>query len=173
MTFVGEHRRASVRDLTRPVGCHGGFFFFAFGWRSSLFLTFKPLVLRRRRWIRPRKSGGPPLVELSLKVQRDVAHYPPPGSRSCPGTTASTRSALKRSQMVPRGISVGRAHAMGMIGSHPTHPANRTLTSGLPRVSWGTQSPALRAARDKRRLHELQRWRRKTHLGLSRPLQSF
>ena len=29
---------------------------------------------------------------------------------------------------------------MGMIGSHPTH---RTLTSGLPRVSWGTQSPAL------------------------------
>jgi hypothetical protein len=103
MTFVGEHRRASVRDLTRPVGCHGGFFFFAFGWRGSLFLTFKPLLLRRRRWIRPRKSGGPPLFELSLKVQRDVAHYPPPGSRSCPGTTASTRSALKRSQMVPRG----------------------------------------------------------------------
>jgi hypothetical protein len=169
MTFVGEHRRASVRDLTRPVGCHGGFFFFAFGWRGSLFLTFKPLLLRRRRWIRPRKSGGPPLFELSLKVQRDVAHYPPPGSRSCPGTTASTRSALKRSQRCHAGLA-SDAHARGMIGSHPTH---RTLTSGLPRVSWGTLSPALRAARDKRRLHELQRWRRKTHLGLSRPLQSF
>lgn len=74
MTFVDEHRRASVRDLTRPVGCYGGFFFFAFGWRGRLFLTFKPLLLRRRRWIRPRKSGGPPLFKLSLMIQRDRAH---------------------------------------------------------------------------------------------------
>jgi hypothetical protein len=37
MTFVGEHRRASVRDLARPVGCHGGVFFFAFGWRGQTF----------------------------------------------------------------------------------------------------------------------------------------
>jgi hypothetical protein len=37
--------------------------------------------------------------------------------------------------------------------------------------SHGGHSP--RAARDKRRLHEPQRWRRKTHLGLLRPLQSF
>jgi hypothetical protein len=65
-------------------------------------------LLRRGFWRLPRKSGDPPLFELSLKVQRDRAHYLPPGSRSCPGTTASTRSALKRSQMVPRGISVGR-----------------------------------------------------------------
>src|SRR4029453_16632106 len=130
MTFVGEHRRASVRDLTRPVGCHGGFFVFAFGWRGSLFLTFKPLLLRSRRWIRPRKSGGPPLFELSLKVQRDVAHYPPPGSRSCPGTTASTRSALKRSQMVPRGISVGRTcDGNDRLAPHTPNPHRRPSRS--------------------------------------------
>ena len=45
--------------------------------------------------------------------------------------------------------------------------------AAFPESGWGTQSPALRAARDKRRLHELQRWRRKPRPGLSQPLQSF
>jgi hypothetical protein len=45
----------------------------------------------RRRWRNlPRKSGGPPLFALSLKVQRNIAHNRTPGSLSYPGATTST-----------------------------------------------------------------------------------
>jgi hypothetical protein len=39
-----------------------------------LILAFRPISLRIRRRSQPNKSGGPPLIALSLKVQRDIAH---------------------------------------------------------------------------------------------------
>jgi hypothetical protein len=44
-------------------------------WRGKLLiLAFRPISLRFRRRSQPNKSGGPPLIALSLKVQRDIAH---------------------------------------------------------------------------------------------------
>jgi hypothetical protein len=74
-------------------------FSFGFGGLGKLLLL--RLALGRRWRSRPDKSGGPPLFEPSLKVQRNVAHNPPADSRSCPGATASTRAARKRSITLP------------------------------------------------------------------------
>jgi hypothetical protein len=66
---------------------------------------------RRRRW--PQKSGSPPLLELSLQVERNNAHnLELPGSRSCAGYGTSTLTVSQRSQS----------------GYH--HPARRTRTGG-------------------------------------------
>ena len=78
-------------------------------------MPFKSLLFRHHRRRRPRKSGGPSLFQPSLKVQRDVAHYPPPGSRSCPGTTALNALGAKKVRNSARGESASDAHAMAEI----------------------------------------------------------
>jgi hypothetical protein len=55
-----------VRGVVRRYDADGG--------GKLLILSFKILLFRRSRRDRPHKSGGPPLFELSLKVQRNVAH---------------------------------------------------------------------------------------------------
>jgi len=97
---VNSHRwgRPQARRFD-PAGFSFGFG----GCGKLLILPFKFLLFRRRRWNRSRKSGGPPLFELSLKVQRDIAHNAPQGSRSCPGATAlNARGALKVLNGAPR-----------------------------------------------------------------------
>ena len=52
-------------------------FSFGIGRRCRwLTLAFRPTGLRRGRWSRSRKPGGPPPLELSLKIQGDTAHDP-------------------------------------------------------------------------------------------------
>src|SRR6202030_1224119 len=46
--------------------------------------SLRLLLMRRHRRDRARKSGGPTLFELSLKVQRDFAHNPPSGFEVLP-----------------------------------------------------------------------------------------
>jgi hypothetical protein len=47
---------------------------FPVGFGKLLILAFRPISLRIRRRSQPNKSLGPPLIALSLKVQRDIAH---------------------------------------------------------------------------------------------------
>src|SRR5438876_399848 len=69
--------------------------------------------------------GGPPLFEPSLKVQRDVAHCPPP--RSCAGAKVLTLTVPQRSATAPRGISVWR-----LCDGNDREPASQNRTGGLP-----------------------------------------
>jgi hypothetical protein len=147
----------------------GGFFFWIWG-RQATDSGFQADALWRRR--RPQKSGSPPLFELSLQIERNNAHNPNSGGRDpAPGADFNTHRVLK----VPkrRRRNQRRASMPWRRSAGTTHRSNRTAPAAFPESCRGTQPPALRAARDTRRLHELQRWRRKTHLGLSQPLQSF
>jgi len=68
-----SHVTQPVRTSTPPF--RPGGFSCCFGWRGKLLiLAFRPISLRSRRRSQPNKSGGPPLIALSLKVQRDIAH---------------------------------------------------------------------------------------------------
>ena len=64
---------SSARRLS-PAGFPVGF-----GRAELLILLFILALLGRGFWRLPGKSGCPPLFELSLKVQRDLAHYPTSG----------------------------------------------------------------------------------------------
>jgi hypothetical protein len=62
-----------VRTSTPPFQ-PGGFSCWLWLVGKLLILAFRPISLRIRRRSQPNKSGGPPLIALSLKVQRDIAH---------------------------------------------------------------------------------------------------
>jgi hypothetical protein len=97
-------RLNEIRELAGALRQRDGPRYDADGGGKLLILPFKFLLFRRPRRDLPHKSGGPPLFELPLKVQRDVAHTSAPGLRSCPGVTASTLSPLERSPEQPHGI---------------------------------------------------------------------
>jgi hypothetical protein len=66
---------------------------FAFAGRDRLLtLAFKEMLLGPARW----KSGCPPLLEPSLKVERDTAHNRNSGFVA-PVSNALTRAVLQRS----------------------------------------------------------------------------
>jgi len=60
-----------------------------------LILFFKPMLWSCRRFRRLPKAGGPTLLALSLEVQRDSIHDPPPGLRSLLLRVLNARRALK------------------------------------------------------------------------------
>ena len=70
-----SHRGRRPQTLRlNPVG-----FSFALSGRGDLLaLSFRPLLSRCDRLLRPGKSSGPTLFAPSLKVQRDDTHNPPP-----------------------------------------------------------------------------------------------
>jgi hypothetical protein len=70
--------------LSSPLAQLGGFFLRFVGLGKSLVWPLRLLLIRRRRWDKARKSGGPTPFELSLKVQRDFAHNPPSGFEVLP-----------------------------------------------------------------------------------------
>ena len=120
-SFLRGELTPRVKASSPPLQL-GGFFFWIWGFGKLLTLPFKFLFFRRDR---PRKSGGPPLFEPSLKVQRDVAHCPPP--RSCAGAKVLTLTVPQRSTTAPRGISVGR-----LCDGNDREPAGQNRTGGLP-----------------------------------------
>jgi len=65
-------RRWGRPQARRPNPAGFSFDFAVLGKLSNL--LFMPVLLGRGRRNRPHKSGGPPLFEPSLKVQRDNAH---------------------------------------------------------------------------------------------------
>ena len=70
-------------------------FLFGFAGRGDLLtLLLMPVLLEDSRGRRLRKSGRPPPLEPSLKVQRDIAHNQSSGFAVAPGSKASTRAGL-------------------------------------------------------------------------------
>lgn len=94
-----SHRRC--RSQARRLSSAGFFFDLA----AAATRPLGPLFIRRHRWDGARKSGGPTLFELSLKVQRDFEHNPPSGFEVLPGTGLNAQIPLKVLRRSPRGIS--------------------------------------------------------------------
>jgi hypothetical protein len=83
-------RRGLQIRARKPAGSVG--FSFAFVGRGDsliLLLPFKAVLFGRAG-----KSGRPPLLEPSLKVQRDIAHNQSSGFAVAPRSKASTRAGL-------------------------------------------------------------------------------
>jgi hypothetical protein len=107
---------------------------FGFDRRGKRFrLVFGAMPFRRRWQNWPRQSGGPPLFELSFKLQRDGAHDPDSGFAVLPWW-AYQRSTGPKGPKQRRRESASGVHAMALIG-RTSEPTAGTLTSGLPRVA--------------------------------------
>ena len=77
-------------------------------------LVFGAMPFRRHRRDRPRKSGGPSLFELSLKIQRNVAHIPNSGLSAPVSRVFNARGPSK----VHLASQDGRAVRAAGIGRH-------------------------------------------------------
>jgi hypothetical protein len=128
-----------VRGVVRRYDADGG--------GKLLILSFKILLFRRHRRDRPHKSGGPPLFELSLKVQRNVAHNPAPGFEALPrccgiiAQRALITAAISRCKGPKCGpTEIGAAWLCDGRGSRTPEPADQTRTSGPAESYRGYQS---------------------------------
>ncbi len=130
-----QGRGASVPRSRRRCRSHARRFNpagFSFGFGGCGKLLLLRLALRRRWRNLPRKSGGPPLFALSLKVERNIAHNRAPGSLSCPGaTTLNAHRPLKVLQ---------RRASMRWRRSALREPASQTRTSDFSQARQSTIS---------------------------------
>jgi hypothetical protein len=86
-----SHRRQrSQARCFNPAGFSFGFG----GFGKLLLLLLLSLTLGRRWRSRPDKSGGPPPLEPSFKVNRDYGHNQSSGLAVAPVSKGSTRTVL-------------------------------------------------------------------------------
>ena len=107
-------------------------FSFPFAGRGRLTLRFKPMLLVRGGFHRPGKSGGPPLLEPSFKVEGNGAHNQSSGLAVAPGLKAhNARGPLK-------------VHPKRCLEESALAPIDRHMTAGKSnahqRASPGTLS---------------------------------
>jgi hypothetical protein len=93
---------------------------FPFAGRGRLTLRFKPMLLVRGGFHRPGKSGGPPLLEPSFKVEGNGAHNQSSGFAVAPGLKGhNARGPLK---VQPKLHSQRWAFGRPRFRSAPTGP---------------------------------------------------
>jgi hypothetical protein len=132
-----RENRAQVRDREPACSAPAGFPFLGRGDPLMLLLRFKAVHFGRAG-----KSGRPPPLEPSLKVQRDIAHNQSSGFAVAPRVKASTRAGLQRSTQNGR---LGGIHALAPIGRPKT--ARKSLDSqGGFSESWRGYPGGLRSA---------------------------
>jgi hypothetical protein len=87
--MANDWTRAQVRAREPAGSTRAGFAFVGCGDPLMPLLPFKAVLFGRAR-----KSGRPPLLEPSRKVQRDIAHNQSSGFAVAPGSKAQTRAGL-------------------------------------------------------------------------------
>ena len=92
-----------------------------------LILFFKPMLWSCRRFRRLPKSGGPTLLALSLEVERDSIHDPPPGLRSLLLSASRSKGPRQRHQRLAAGFL-----SQWKSGRCPTGPRLPLADSSLP-----------------------------------------
>ncbi len=149
----GLERGASVprpRSRCRPQARRLNAVGFSFavvgrGELSMLLLPFKAMLLLERA--RGRKSGGPPMLAPSFKVQRDNAHNQSSGFAVAPGLKAhNARGPLKVHPVEEQSIGsrfVNRAALLRGPARHPSHPCLTQRRGRAPGKEAGASVPRI------------------------------